>query len=671
MKMKAFKNSFWALAIASVTLSGCSDDFLRDKKDYDGFNEEIYNDIQTATAKVDYLYSLCLPASLNGSNESEEMIGLTDATNSTKEITVNNVPDNFWENQEKGPWAKIRECNLFLEMIDKGTLDKESTEVKNLKGQVYFWRAWLYWSLVDTYGGVPLVLKAQNPIVGNGDVTESELAVLRSSTTDCILQICKDLKDAEDNLPGRWSDANWGRITSGAAAALKGRVLLAYASPLFNRAEDAQRWKEAYTACKHAKTLLESNNFGLEDGGGVRAAKWETMFTKIQSKEAVMLTLFNTRSTDDDLSKNNGWEQSARPKDALGGGGVAASAEIVDVFPMADGKRVGESTYSYDKLKFYKNRDPRFYRTFAFNGMNWPYAQDKSYTVWNYQWYESAASLESAPHSPKGTAEYKGTVNSNVYVRKRSNPNAAFDATYKFSCNNPSPVIEIRFAEVVLNLAEAAAMSGALNEAYELLKDIRERVGYTGDCGLSTTLESDKYKMVDAILYERLIEFAFEGKRADDLRRWMLYNDDYGFCTKLGYTPLKGTRRHGLILAVNPVVYTSNKKDIDADVFNPASKNFDDTKVTRKGISLDPNADNETFNEMIQQLDKFYDTNLVRYENNELDTKSKDIYLTFEYKNSFYFKGLRLNVLQKSPYLQQTIGWKDYKDQDGTFDPTK
>lgn len=57
-------------------------------------------------------------------------------------------------------------------------------------------------------------------------------------------------------LPGKWDNSNWGRITSGAAAALKGRLLLAYASPLFNRNDDQVRWQAAYDANKAAYDLL-------------------------------------------------------------------------------------------------------------------------------------------------------------------------------------------------------------------------------------------------------------------------------------------------------------------------------------------------------------------------------------------------------------------------------
>src|SRR5690606_20633742 len=120
---------------------------------------------------------------------------------------------------------------------------------------MYFWRAFQYFQLVRMYGGVPLVLESQNPIVGDNDAN----SVPRSSTTACIAQIVKDLDLAKSLLPGKWDGGNWGRITSGAAAALKGRVLLTYASPQFNPNDSRDRWEAAYAANTEAKALLEQN----------------------------------------------------------------------------------------------------------------------------------------------------------------------------------------------------------------------------------------------------------------------------------------------------------------------------------------------------------------------------------------------------------------------------
>lgn len=100
--------------------------------------------------------------------------------------------------------------------------------------------------MVMMYGGVPIIDNVQNPIIGDSEGIH--LVVPRSSTKECIDFICKDLQTAADYLPARWEseNKNFGRITSGAALALKGRVELLYASPLFNRADDVTRWETAY-----------------------------------------------------------------------------------------------------------------------------------------------------------------------------------------------------------------------------------------------------------------------------------------------------------------------------------------------------------------------------------------------------------------------------------------
>ena len=76
------------------------------------------------------------------------------------------------------------------------------------------------------FGGVPFFDNVQNPIIGDSEGIH--LVVPRSSTKECIDFICKDLQTAADYLPARWEseNKNFGRITSGAALALKGRVEL-------------------------------------------------------------------------------------------------------------------------------------------------------------------------------------------------------------------------------------------------------------------------------------------------------------------------------------------------------------------------------------------------------------------------------------------------------------
>ena len=82
---------------------------------------------------------------------------------------------------------------------------------------------------------------------------------------------------------------------------------------------------------------------------------------------------------------------------------------------------------------------------------------------------------------------------------------------FKFS---GSPYLEIRYAEVLLNYAEAACGAGEIGVAVEQLKKIRARVGYTSanNFGLQTNLSGDQAACFAAILYERQIELAYEGK---------------------------------------------------------------------------------------------------------------------------------------------------------------
>ncbi len=666
--------------VSSAFITGCNDEFLKEKGDFSGFNEEIYNDVQTAQAKVDYLYYLCLPTATWGSPDTyskstEEFPGST-TYNQLTEKTSNDIDDEFYKSQTGGPYAFIRECNIFLDNIDKGTLTE--TQKSTMKGEVYFWRAWNYFNLVRTFGGVPIVLVTQNAILGEGNPTQSELAVQRSSTADCIKQITTDLDKAISLLPGKWADASWGRITSGTAAAFKGRVLLTYASPLFNRSMETSRWQAAYDANKTAKDLLIANGFGLVDASTLRAKNWEKMFVTAKSTEAVMTVLNNTVTTDS-YKKNNGWENSARPKDLQGGGGYGATAEMLDLFPMADGKRPGQSSFTYDPLKFYKDRDPRFYRTFAFNGCVWPYGANTTYSVWTYQWFKDQAAVNAATTKEgSGFAEYSGHVNTGIYVRKRTDPAAGFTDVDKFA-RSASPFIEIRYAEVLLNLAESAVginKLGKADEGYQGLFALRARVGIPagsdGYYGVPSGL--DKYGLFREILYERQIEFAYEGKRFQDMRRWLLWNDDPAIqnttCQQLGVEPMNGKRRHGIILAVKPTIYASTSSGLANDIFNPLSSKYNSTKVTRSGIALNPDDSDTNFAAQIKNLDGFYDANLVRVTTDFIDPTNTPVFST-TYRSKYYFIGIKQSVLKQSPYLFQTIGWDDYYGVNGTFDPLK
>ena len=206
---------------------------------------------------------------------------------------------NTSNSQPKNNWGKIRQLNTFIQSVENSSLP-DYTKTKFI-AQAKFFRAFRYWDLVRIYGGVPLVLE---PLNGVGEAAREAALLPRNKTSECFAQIVEDLDFAIANLPGKWpSNSDWGKITSGAAAAFKGRVLLYYASPLFNPNDDQARWQAAYDANLAARQILDANGYGLN-------SSYKNMwFQEVNNPEAVMVTSYNTASGDQE-KKNNGWDKS-------------------------------------------------------------------------------------------------------------------------------------------------------------------------------------------------------------------------------------------------------------------------------------------------------------------------------------------------------------------------
>jgi hypothetical protein len=716
-------NKYWLSAgffAACTLITGCSDDFLKEKQDYTRVTSEIYNNYAGANARINDIYSLCLPESNTAvsydnpstgaadlyATSTEEYGGFStsDGTNnflSDNVITNSTVPDFFYNEAKasRSAWGRIRNCNDAIEGIEGGTLTDDQKKV--LLGQAYFFRAWTYYRLVKVYGGVPIVDHIQNPVVGS--TGGLDLAIPRSTTKESLDFLCSDLEKAASYLPSKWGDADWGRVTSGTALALEGRARLLYASPLFNRADDNARWQIAYETNKRAiDTLNASGFYGLANlsNPGINGSGWAKMFSDYQSPEAVFVTLYNNVApvTSYAYDYGNTWESSIRPTNTGGGGGKSTTAEMVDLFPMNTGLPATDKDRNaingYDKDIFFLNRDPRFYRTFAFPGVLWTfsgnpkksifpyslYSQSSKYQLWNYCWYETTTKQADEELSGYG-ADKLGTNYKGIYVRKRTDDlsvNATPLYVYDSLTASPfkrsaAPYMEMRYAEVLLNFAEAACGAGHGDEALTALRLIRQRVGYTGDCGLDNALASDRAGLFAAVLYERQIELAFEGKRFDDMRRWLLWDGGVGqatlnstwaltgfdgnTCTYLGVNPLNGQRRNGMELRVSNAV-TGGGIAVAADANDPI--------ITNKTIKR-PRAWDISSGDIIQRdsVADFYRYNLTRKQR-LVDTKNKVIMFRPEY----YLIGLSTSAQTNNSTLIQTIGWTDsQKGSMGTFDP--
>ena len=724
---------------AAISFSSCSDDFLEEKKNYDNVTVEAYNNFAGASARVSDVYAWSLPdANANcswkynctgladdQSKSTEEYSGFSVFVNPENELTYksgdNPVPDYFHNqgnNIQQSVWGRIRNINDCIAGIEGSTLSAD--EKNQLLGQVYFFRAWCYYNLVKWYGGVPIITEVQNPVASS--VTP------RSTTKECIDFICSDLDKSAELLAPFTTDGGWkkpedyGRVTSGTALALKGRVLLLWASPIFNRSNDVSRYQKAYDTMKADLETINSCGYGLanETNPGVNASGWASIFsTRDNNPEAVFVSLYNNivSGGTPDYSRNNGWENGIRPSNAQGGGGKSPSAMIVDLFPMKDGKKPanlatytllnGSSNYSYDSEYPFMDRDPRFYRTFAFPGVRWAFSGDptssenhnpyvgQDYELWNYVWYNNEADRDNVESGNTYGADNLLGNAKGMYVRKRtddfdvnSSPLYNFNQSFGFKYS-AAPYLEIRYAEVLLNLAEAACGAGDKDYAVSLLKRIRARVGYTseGNYGLQDDLTSNQAACMSAILYERQIELAYEGKRFDDLRRWMLFDGGTGkvegapsswtltgwggnTCNYLGFTPLNGQRRDNMEFRVS--------NDINKGLGETAWKTSGDEVISpdplanvARPAAVDFRKSADEFGKQLSALKEFYQANLVRKKKKGDAFYSNHAELYINFRPKYYFLGFYQSAMSSNQTLPQTIGWGDYNNggANGTFDP--
>lgn len=550
-------------------LASCSD--VLDKHDINGV-DQVFDNEALSIAYLDKLYyDNLLPWTTSYSPLSDETYG-GDAY-MYGDLTIESVAD-FGTNN----YTKIRSINLLLSELEKSPLAEEIKAP--IMAQAYVLRALRYFELVKLYGGVPMILKPQDPFT-------EDVNTPRDRTAVCIEQIVSDLEKGSI-LPAQWTGLDVGRITRGAALALKGRVLLFYASPQFNPNNDQSRWEAAYDANKAALDTLTKDGYALHNN-----------FAKLWFEEANKESIFVTRYNTSDFT--NAWDRSTRPRSAgnSAGGSNQPTLQLVNAFPMQNGLPIDDVASGYDSTLFWKDRDPRFAATIAYNGATWPLNAQATRKQWTFngnKW------------------EGSNNTKSGFYCRKAISETYAIDVTDK----SGTDWIELRLAEVILNLAECANETDKIDEAYDGLIAIRARAGISAGVndlyGLPAGMDRDA--MFEAIVTERQIEFAFESKRYWDLRRWRMFDR------------LNGTVREGLKINLNTTL-------ISQDDF-------------KKGVD----------NGSIVVTDVNYSTYFT-HEVIPLDTKGP-----INYHDEYYFYAIQKTNLDKNPNLQQTIGWDG-----GTFDP--
>jgi hypothetical protein len=652
---------------AVMAAAGCNKKFLEDMKSYEKFDSTMFQSEVLTGSYIDRLYNYYYAGytdprkvlvgtwESNRSGSTEEIGGNVTYTDPNKNLNLASQSDGYYGNPPQNvanePFTRIRFANVLIERINDGFANGLSDAFKKTaKGQMFMFRALQYFDLVRVYGGVPLVLEIQQ-----ASIDDETIKLPRAKPSEIFDQIAKDLDSAAILLPWKWTSASsdFGRFTAGVAVAMKSRVLLTAASPLFNKNWDNPadtRWQNALDASTQAEKLLTTNGYGKTVNS---AQSWGNMFTAFDNEananngEAIFTVLMSTQ-TAGSAGINNGWENAVRLKDYNGSGGISVPKGMLDLFPMADGSRpvIGAN---YNDTFFFQKRDPRFYRTFAFSGCKWGLKSNANKVAWLYRWRESASGNIGYSGANGGNA-----TNSPAVVRKGSNIGA--DSTT--FVNSGTDIYDFRYGELLLNIAECYAAKGDIANCINYLVKVRQRVypasASANNYGIGTP--ADKYAALEACLYERRVELAYEGKRFWDLQRWMLYDDDptIGDNTNamLNIPKLNGTARQGYYWQMK--AFSSAKTD-------PLT-------ATDKNISIDPDAAAATFQAQCDALQALYQ---AKFQITPLD-KPWDVNgstaITMQFRSNYYIFGFKDALLGADPWLTQTIGWQDYNGAMGTFD---
>ena len=471
----------------------------------------------------------------------------------------------------------IRECNYFTETLPNYASNFSETQVKNWVGEARFIRAFTYFALAKRYGGVPLIDKVlTKPGSSIDDISESieEYKVPRSSEEAVYDFIASDLDYAFANLP---ETNQKGRVSKYAAAALKSRAML-FAGTIakyntINLTSGSARlcgipsakandyFKAAYDAAEllKGKFSLYKNSWSATDKSA-QAQNFSALFLDQASNENIFVRQYHYPDA------AHWYDANQIPHQLWNGGYSAETNPTLDFVERFEGlPKNSDGTFKttdangnyilYDNITAaFANAEPRLKGTVIFPGDVFkgqaidirrgiytgssaggisrllPVGSTSPYTTTNL--VTSATDAQTAYTLPDGTkmnpaglsgyfnsAQTAGTI-SGLTVRKYLDPNLA---TANVTTNHSEQSwIEIRYAEVLLNQAEAAYELYAGGQAGDYqataLTDInliRERAG----ASLATLADLTS---VDIIRNERRKELAFENKTWWDMKRWRI-----------------------------------------------------------------------------------------------------------------------------------------------------
>lgn len=474
---------------------------------------------------------------------------------STYEMNLGNwsAASNYYNNWTSY-YQGIRSASYFIQHIGENkqilALPNGESLIKQYTAEARFCRAYFYFYLLQQYG--PVVLLPEDVIAPDAQTDDPSLSLPRSPYDSCVKYIADQLDLAAQDLPLNFtnqSELDYGRATKAACMAIKSRLLLYAASPLFNgnhdyasfknldgsplvnQQYDANKWKKAADA---AKAVIDLNIFALYKENDAQGN-----FSPFLSCRDVFLNLWNSEWIFTYQTATVINERGLSPRTASGYASTGPTQQMVDDFEMANGQRpilgykadgspiinaksgyvdTGFSDFQApddpqvrSTYNMWVNREPRFYVDVSYNGRPWINTTSSlGIVIYGANW--------SGESGGNGSWDYSRT---GYLWRKNISPNSD-PKTGKYVTR---PLLMYRYAEILLNYVEALNEYDPGNpDILKYLNMIRERAGVPqyGSGADALPVPGSQQDMRDAIRHERRVELCFEDRRYFDTRRWKI-----------------------------------------------------------------------------------------------------------------------------------------------------
>lgn len=405
------------------------------------------------------------------------------------------LADAYGSQQSDGwEWEKLRSINYFIQNC---TDERVSENVRmNYIGLARFFRAWFYFDKVKRFGDVPWISKAM-------DVDDPDLYTGRDSRTLVMDSVLADLDFAAEHIT-MTNDASSSLITKYVAQAFKSRVCLFEGTfrkyhTEYGLKESANAW--LMEAMKAAEDVMLNSGFKLYTATGTTKSYRDLFISVKPVATEVMLAAVCDKSLSVLNDANWYWTS------ATYGPRLNLIRTFVNTYLMEDGTPFTDKE-GYQTMVFMdevKNRDNRLRQTIRMG---------------DYKRIDGGVETLAPP------------IFSYTYTGYQPIKYCLDDVFYDSGVNNDNSIPLIRYAEVLLNYAEAKAELGAFTDSdwEKTIGALRQRAGITGGLTAKPT-KADSYLQANyfpeitdpsllEIRRERGIELVFEGLRFADLIRW-------------------------------------------------------------------------------------------------------------------------------------------------------